>query len=41
MSLDMGWVISLSLAGIIATIGVLSIVNILARRSGSQLVTKY
>jgi hypothetical protein len=40
MSLDMGWVISLSLASIIATIGVLSIINILVRRSDSHLVTK-
>jgi hypothetical protein len=40
MSLDMGWVISLSLASIIATIGVLSIINILVRRLDSHLVTK-
>jgi hypothetical protein len=33
MALDMGWAVSLSIAGIIATIGVLSIINIIVKRS--------
>lgn len=36
MPLDIGWVVSVSLAGIVATIGVLTIVNILVRRSGQK-----
>lgn len=40
MSLDIGWVISLSIAGIIATVGVLVIINILVAKPDSELVTK-
>lgn len=34
MELDFGWVISVSLAGIVATIGILAIINVIAGRSG-------
>jgi hypothetical protein len=40
MTLDIGWVISLSLASIVATVGVLSIINILAAKSDGELVTE-
>lgn len=33
MPLDIGWAISLSIAGIIAIVGVLSIINIFVSRS--------
>lgn len=36
MELDIGWVISVSLAGIIATIGILAIINVIARRSENR-----
>jgi hypothetical protein len=36
MELDIGWVISVSIAGIIATIGILAIINVAARRSENR-----
>jgi hypothetical protein len=34
MELDIGWAISVSLAGIVATTGILAIINVIAGRSG-------
>jgi hypothetical protein len=36
MELDIGWAISVSLAGIVATIGILAIINVVAGRSGNK-----
>lgn len=36
MELDIGWAIFVSLASVIAIIGILTIINLVARRSGNN-----
>ena len=36
MAIDLNWIISLSVSGIVAIVGILFIVNILTRRSGPK-----